>query len=738
MRARAVVFALVAAAAVSGGVIFVSKIVRARSSSLRSTNPDATTISKAQDSTPNPGAPDPSNRIDSSAERRPSGEATADAADSSTSTPVDGVLIVTDSRGVEHPSEDGSFDPWFFEIVANPDPRSDPPCDRGEPVEVHEGRFHLEVPAHRRVGASSIVVRGREALVDSAPADVDAGRPIAIRAHWPRGVRLRVVDRATNAELDQVDVHQWVDDDHGVATFGTTSSCEKSVIEHGVSPILLDAATVPLRLEVRGLPWQYEVSATLRIRAADHAWKTVEIDFEGSSERTIELEPAATLVVEVRGELPGRSGDAGGTSSGLLQAEVERPFLRLREYEAPVSFDEHIDRFIASVDAIPADQFDGGIRPTHDELRRQAEPGRDEYEAHAPVRGDLIRELPATSGETTFESLKPGECEVALEFGPSSNSRRAGHATTTLEAGRTTRVTLVPMAIESPAPNLRPRVPLAGTLFVGTGWPQEELRLDISPAAALAAIDPGEGSIPLSQMLPIAERPGWYRWRAGSVTPSTYLFAVEDAAFRRERMIPVGGDEDVEIILPEAATLEVRIVEKTSGAVLPLAPPEWIPDHDPDDEWIPREYWTDFQKDPDGKRYFAHVPVGPGHFFDSFGQLDGWVLDEESSHADIHPGTQELTLEVHRACGVVLQFTCDGAPVWWESDYGDVLFSTVDDEPWSRPSTIEHHLRRYTLEKPGHYSITFERIPGFDAVPPVEVDVPAETFITTTIELKRR
>ena len=64
--------------------------------------------------------------------------------------------------------------------------------------------------------------------------------------------------------------------------------------------------------------------------------------------------------------------------------------------------------------------------------------------------------------------------------------------------------------------------------------------------------------------------------------------------------------------------------------------------------------------------------------------------------------------------------------------------STADDQTWACESTTEHRLRKYTLEQPGHYYVTFERIPGFESGPPVEVDVPAETFIATTIELKRR
>src|SRR5262245_6767577 len=108
MRARTVVFALFAAVVVSGGVLLVAKLARERRASLRPTIHEAATSTKTstklRDALSPPGTPESSPGIDPSTARRESSDTTAAPEQPQASTRVEGILIVTDSRGVEHAS----------------------------------------------------------------------------------------------------------------------------------------------------------------------------------------------------------------------------------------------------------------------------------------------------------------------------------------------------------------------------------------------------------------------------------------------------------------------------------------------------------------------------------------------------------------------------------------------------------------------------------------------------------
>jgi len=383
VRARAVVIALLVVVGTGGVALLEWDLVRERAARLRRTGQEASFQSGPTASSADAGAANSASDRASNARRSQVDEAKADGdvTEETPRIPVDGIVIVTDSAGVEQTSETGTFYPYFYEVVANPDPRRDPPCDRGERVTLEHGRFHVDVPAGRRFGAGDLVIGGRGAFVDSAPIDTRPGDVVSIRAHWPRGVRLHVVDATTNAELDQVDVvrrdfdlsSEW-SPHPGTPPRGTV------VVHHGVSPVVLDPALVPLDLEVRGLPWNQSVEETLLVRARGHAWATVEIDFESSAERTVELETAAQIVVDIQGALPPSPRDVSGPPRGA-GVPFETAMLRVRKYERPLSFDELVAQRIAQIEAIPASDLPDVDRPTRDEIRQELERARAEIEA---------------------------------------------------------------------------------------------------------------------------------------------------------------------------------------------------------------------------------------------------------------------------------------------------------------------------------------------------------------------
>src|SRR5262245_15203345 len=118
---------------------------------------------------------------------------------------VDVHVIVTDSAGVEHPSEDG----WVT-------PTSVVPIVKGttfvmqegwaDPAAVVDGRFHTELAAGAKLGVKTITLGGRPAVALATSFDVVPGAVLTVRARWIEAVILRVVDDATGAELGDVTV----------------------------------------------------------------------------------------------------------------------------------------------------------------------------------------------------------------------------------------------------------------------------------------------------------------------------------------------------------------------------------------------------------------------------------------------------------------------------------------------------------------------------------------------------
>lgn len=160
-------------------------------------------------------------------------------------------------------------------------------------AEVVRGRFEVELPnpatTFRFV---DLELRGRAArLVDSSQANFRASFvPPLLKAYWPAPQMVRVRDRATKQDLDDVDLYGIADPRFmGV-----------EVPDPAMAQRLLNACETPTML---GEDLPSARSWKGYARAPGYAWKAMYFDSRTTVDRPLDLEPGGDLEIELRGVL---------------------------------------------------------------------------------------------------------------------------------------------------------------------------------------------------------------------------------------------------------------------------------------------------------------------------------------------------------------------------------------------------------------------------------------------------
>jgi hypothetical protein len=515
------------------------------------------------------------------------------------------------------------------------------------------------------------------------PAEAAAPMPAPAPDPQPRGVGgesilLHVVDRHSLVELGEVTVSV----DRTLQFF----NCDDVPSADRLGETLAEHATSPIRIPYRPDRDNVYGNRVVWARAAGFSWAHVEIDFSKQN-ATVELVPAADLSVEVRGRLPDASR---GTAR-----------LRVRDPNVPREID--------------GDHSEG-----------------------APSQpGVVIFDEVAALGTTAISGLKDRPLVVAIELGDRLRPPLV-LATANIDpiVGHSTRVTLV---VEETAPAVR--VPLAGTLFIPSTWPgdewaresvenaPEEQKLAIQPLNLMGTTDDDEQSIALSAMTLIEGTPGAYRWRARPVQPGRYSFLLQAAGWALAVDVPRGGYDDLALVIPEAATLRVRVTDGKNGSPV----------------WPEGVYW---RRNADGVRdvvwdvpllggttpgeFEGHVPLGTGHVSWSD---EEWQVDSSSASAEIHAGSQEIAVMARRRRQITLRLVCRGASVPWDWSVARATrIEPIGSAVASDAALYSSEIVRFGVPSRGRYRITLPSMTKFRDVPPIEVEV-ADDNVERVIEL---
>jgi hypothetical protein len=298
----------------------------------------------------------------------------------------------------------------------------------------------------------------------------------------------------------------------------------------------------------------------------------------------------------------------------------------------------------------------------------------------------------------------------------------------TLEEGRTQRVDLHLAQPQEPVA----RVPLGGTLYLPPEWGSLHLSLDFEPLDLVGRSSADDVSVALSQMTKVPESSGLYRWNAGHVAAGRY--EVTMYAFEYQVIVDTGpgGRSDVEIAIapPADATLHLRDIQNglpAEGVHLlwnckrPSASSGGS---------MERTRW-----DADTKTYRFRAPAGEVEL--SIFESD-WEL-ESPELVTLQPGPNVLTLDVRRMAGIHLSLKEGDRIVpfpmeWFWSAEVKCLRGDGD----GRAGSASEDEGTISVTVAGLYVIAVPELPGFEPIPPFQVEVPDREFIEYTVQVVRK
>ena len=330
-------------------------------------------------------------------------------------------------------------------------------------------------------------------------------------------------------------------------------------------------------------------------------------------------------------------------------------------------------------------------------------------------------EIGSTPATHRIDSLPAERRHVAVERGPDHNPVPITRAEVELVAGATASLRL-----DLDAAPARELVPLAGTLRLPAIW-------GFAPEALyIRAAEPTEGRwrhVPdRGTFERIDGTEDLWSWSVAPVEPGAYVISLVRTGCSVRAEVPLAGRTDVHIEVPAPADVEVVVVERTSG----------------EGALVTNLVWNVVR--PAGVRLTSHEPArssdsGVWTFRAPQGSIELQPLDDAyapvSQRVDVVPGVNRFTLEVVRACGVLLRLA-DGETVLPWPDAVDATLTALAGSDGMRGATHSHDQVSIRVSGPGRYRISLTEVPGYLPVTDEEVEIPPESFIEHVIQLVRK
>ncbi len=558
---------------------------------------------------------------------------------------VSGAAIRVDPRSEEHAGEDGALTLHV---------RFDGRNERRD-VSVNGGQFALEVPPHATLHVRELVLGGRPVRVDPADLLVPEDRFLLLRGAELRGVLLHVLSAEDGRELEGVDAY--------CATgplFQTGWQHPGTVPEEAPR---VRGARSPFLVESSGdHAW---ASYSYWVRAPGHAWGTITLDHSAGGERSITLQTACALDVELVG-----------------LEDWLRPLVRLWPP-------------------------DGDPSAGYPFAERQ----------------------PDTQGRVAFEALPPGSYLVSAERGWAGDRACFGQAQVSIAAGERASVAL---PLELPA---RPReVVVSGRLVLNSGWEREGLELSFAAQGGASVWADGKVSVPLAAMSAASTTDsagGVFTWSASLPVAGDYELSVVPLTIRRLLAVPPAGLTDVEVVVPGAAEVEVRVVVEESGEELEVERLFWSP---PRVEGILTTPMLSVTRDPARGRITFRAPAGEIQLRAVDRSLE--PVDEPALFVLV-PGHNQVELRVHRQIGVRIRLRDGETILPWSWDWR-LRAQSIDGEA----RDVSRSIDRLWFRETGVYELFADGgVPGYASIDGTAFEVrpltPGEEALEVEIVLER-
>jgi len=588
---------------------------------------------------------------------------------------VEGTVTVLDAEDREHGEEDGEFVPLALLEGSG---------SGGRKVAVHAGRFRMHFPPGRELGIASLVLGGRSAFLPVDPKKRPSGS-IGFEAQSRfvvvEGQPIHVLARwARPFLLHVVDARDRVELDDVTVVLARGDWTTQDALHPGALALaekLVERAPSPIELAGPRDRSDLQWKDTVWAHAAGRTWGRTIVDFEKGGEVTIALESGADLEVTLIGTIP----PAPATQRLSYENDDSVAVLRLRP------------RDLAAL---------------------------------------ALEAPPARRGPTRFEGLAPGAFDLSLERGKSwDRPQLLGKTPVELVAGSTEHAT-----ITITPPQEARRVRVAGTLHLSPEWHCTWLDLRFEPIAVPGGTSLEARSLAFSDLVPIAGSPDLFRFELAPVLPGRYL--VKSYTFACQQMIETGdaGRDDLALSIGDPADVLVHALDVTAG--LPVREEGlllW------NGRWPEESTGGGLQAtkwDEERQAWSFRAPAGEVELRVAYGSRL-WELCEPTPFLAVRPGSNELTIHVQRATGVVLRFEVGGKRIDWPRDATTIRVEPAEGEP----SVIDvRNLDKDGLfvraPSAGRWRIVVPPLAGYEPVDPVEVTSQPGAIERLAIPLRRR
>jgi len=539
--------------------------------------------------------------------------------------------------------------------------------DNGKAVSVTEGHFQLRLAEGQELGISSIRLGDRQTWTSPEDRYSASGQE----------------DVVIQARWPGLTILHVFGSDSGVGLDNV------SVVHHGDN-LAHPGIAGPKNLIVEGASSPIEIAAPDKmtfpvgsywVGAPGYTWQRLTLDLSRGSERQVHLDRGGEVLVHIA---------RGKVGEDLLR----RASLRLHVLPS-ASDDPEQPNALPSREAWGDQVFQAEVDESTPMLISGAAPG--DYVALVEI------------GDYWDEPLVLGQTALGLEAG------RVSDAWIRLEA---------PQLARTP-------VPLAGTLLLPEAWDLSSLALHFEPLDLPGGGSERRHSLFLSDMYPVAQHSGLYRWRLPPVQPSRYLVRILSP--QHQSIVDTGpnGNEAARIEIGAPADVELQLREDETGQVVCTEKVLWCcndPEGSTGSQLNPAT-WSEHSQ-----TYSFRAPAGAIRI--SFPDLD-WRLDDP--WLEVLPGPNQFVLSVAQQCGITLFLRDKGQPIPW--DYllaWETVIRAEDGNRVQQEFGPEDPGFRFVVPEPGRYVVEIQDIPGFESAAPFEIDVPMGTFVEKVIELTAR
>jgi hypothetical protein len=337
-----------------------------------------------------------------------------------------------------------------------------------------------------------------------------------------------------------------------------------------------------------------------------------------------------------------------------------------------------------------------------------------------PVVDEVLRR----DGAISLAGLEPGHYLVRAEVGEWFHSPIVlGKAEVELRAGERTRVEL---ALEA-APHQQ-SADAGGVVYLPAEWNKERVMVTLNlldtPLAG------GTRHFNVTAASAESDREGFnaFRWTQKNIQTGRYELGIFDPAFSVGIVLPPGGRNDIELVVPPPVELRVLLVDDTTGEEVVTDKLMWHPRF-PDG--VTGGGLENAARDAERHCYIIRAPACQIEV-----QLWSWGFLPYNSTIDLAAGVREHSIRLQRACGISLLMKDGDTPIAFPPDWEGAVKALSGK---GRQSLRQHGAFEYKLmvTEPGTYSIAMPKVAGYLQPPAQKIEVFAGQFIEHVVELER-